>query len=209
MFQNIIGSLTSAIPLLNASSSASASSSSASAGKPQGGGSLIDAFVAPIASVAMNATKAASKVVDQFIPPVAKNLMGAVDKVLSGGGLPGGLKVEVNVLKSVVAAKPMDAQAKANIQSTLDQVKSGKPLNESLSHLSEQEKTLLADTIGNAGFEPPECLSSYLTNKSQGDSGRMDCALKNVEVAESSGYAATEASALFTFLPLAAPLLGH
>ena len=37
---------------------------------------------------------------------------------------------------------------------------------------------------------------------------RMDCALKNVEVAESQGYQATEASALFRFLPLAAPLLG-
>jgi hypothetical protein len=204
MFQNLIGSLTSAIPLLNAFSSA------APASKPQSGtGSIVDQFVAPIASVAMGATKAASGVVDQFMPPIAKSLIGAVTGELpSGGALPGGLRVEVNVLKSVVSVQPMDATAKANIQGALDQVKAGKPLNECLSHLSEKEKTLLADTIGNTGFEPPECLTSYLTNKSQGDSSRMDCALKNVEVAEQHGYSATEASALFRFLPLAAPLLG-
>jgi len=209
MLQNLIGSITGALPLLNASSS-----SAAPASKPQGGlgglGGIVDQFVAPIASVAATATTAASKVVDQFLPPVAKSLL---DTVTGGyqadGSLHSGLKVEVNVLKSVVAAQPMDATAKANIQSTLDEVKSGKPLNECLSHLSEQEKTLLADTIGNAGFEPPEALTSYLTDKSQGDAGRMDCALKNVEVAEEHGYGATEASALLRFLPLAAPLLGR
>jgi hypothetical protein len=116
--------------------------------------------------------------------------------------------VEVNVLKSVVSLQSMDATSKSNIQGALDQVKAGKPLNECLSHLSEKEKTLLADTIGNSGFEPPEALTPYLTNKSQGDASRMDCALKNVEVAEQHGYQATEASALFRFLPLAAPLLG-
>jgi hypothetical protein len=208
MFQNIIGSIAKAIPGLNASSSDS--SSAAPAGKPQGGGlgGLIDQFVAPVASVAMSATKAASSVVDQFIPPVAKSLIGSVTEGLSGGRIAGGLRVEVNVLKSVVATQQMDPSSKAKIQGVLDQVKDGKPLNECLSQLSEQEKTLLADTIGNHGFEPPEALSSYLTNKSQGDSGRMDCALKNVEVAEEHGYQATEASALFRFLPLAAPLLG-
>lgn len=204
MLQNLLGSLTSAVPLLNASSSA------APAGKPQGGlGGIVGQVVAPIASVAATATTAASKIVDQFVPPVAKSLLGAVTKGLpSDGSLPSGLKVEVNVLKSVVAVNPMDAAAKANIQGALDQVKAGKPLTECLSHLSEQEKTLLADTIGNAGFEPPESLTSYLTNKSQGDAGRMDCALKNVEVAEEHGYEATEASALMRFLPLAGPLLG-
>lgn len=209
MFQNILGSLTSAIPLLNASSSASPAS------KPQGGMGglgLLGQLVAPLASVAATATTAASKIVDQFVPPVAKSLIGSVTEGLQSSGLlpkmPSGLRVEVNVLKSVVALQPMDAKAKSNIQGALDQVKAGKPLSECLSPLSGQEKTLLADTIGNAGFEPPEQLTSYLTNKSQGDSSRMDCALKNVEVAESKGYQATEASALFRFLPLAGPLLG-
>lgn len=204
MFQNVLGSITKAIPLLNAFTSA------APAGKPQSGtGSIVDQFVAPLASVAASATTAASRIVDQFVPPVVKSLIGSVTQGLpSDGSLPGGLRVEVNVLKSVVSAQQMDATAKANIQGALDQVKAGKPLNECLSHLSGQEKTLLADTIGNTGFEPPEALTSYLTNKSQGDAGRMDCALKNVEVAEEHGYQATEASALFRFLPLAAPLLG-
>jgi hypothetical protein len=199
MFQNILGSLTSSIPLLNLS-------------QPKGGagGGIIDQLVAPIASVATTAATSASKIVDQFLPPVAKNLLDTLTGGASpGGGLAGGLKVEVNVLKTVVSAQSMDAKSKANIQSALDEVKSGKPLSQCLSSLSSQEKTLLADTIGNAGFEPPEQLNSYLTNQSQGDSSRMDCALKNVEVAESSGYQATEASKLMRFLPLAAPLLGY
>lgn len=205
MFQNILGSLTSAVPLLN---------SAGSEGKAQGGGGLggiVGQVIAPIASVATTATKTASTIMDQFMPPIAKSLLGAVTGGAkpSDGSLESGLKFEVNILKSVVAAKPMDATAKANIQGALDQVKAGKPLNECLSQLSEQEKTLLADTIGNAGFEPPEALSSYLTDKSQGDSGRMDCALKNVEVAESSGYEATEASAMLRFVPLAGALFGH
>lgn len=206
MFPNILGSLTKAIPFL----STATASSSASASKPQGGlGGIVDQFVAPIASVAATATTAASKLVDQFMPPIAKSLLGAVTQDHpSDGSLPGGLKVEVNVLKGVVSMQQMDATSKANIQSALDQVKAGKPLNECLSPLSSKEKTLLADTIGNAGFEPPEALNSYLTNKSQGDSSRMDCALKNVEVAEQKGYGATEASALFRFLPLAPALLG-
>jgi len=207
MFQNILGSLGKAIPILGSLSAPTPT------GKSQGGGGglggIVDQFVAPIASVAATATTAASKVVDQFLPPVAKSLIDtATGGLQSGGALPGGLRVEVNVLKSVVSMQNMDATSKANIQGALDQVKSGKPLNECLSQLSGPEKTLLADTIGNAGFEPPECLTSYLTNQSQGDSSRMDCALKNVEVAESSGYQATEASALFRFLPLAPMLLG-
>jgi len=197
MFQNLIGSIAGAVPLLNASSSASSS----------GGG--IGQLVAPIASAAMSATSAASKIVDQFMPPVAKSLIGAATQAFQPpGSLASGLRVEVNVLKSVVAMQQMDPTAKSNIQGALDQVKSGKPLNECLSQLSNQEKTLLADTIGNAGFEPPEALTSFLTNQSQGDASRMDCALKNVEVAEEHGYEATEASALFRFLPLAGPLLG-
>lgn len=176
MFQNALGSITKAIPLLNAFSSA------APAGKPQSG---------------------MGGIVDQFVPPVAKSLIGAVTQGLqSGGSLHSGLRAPVNILKSVVSGQPMDATAKANIQSALDEVKAGKPLHECLSHLSEQEKTLLADTIGNSGFEPPEALTPYLTNKSQGDASRMDCALKNVEVAEEHGYEATEASTIFRLLPL-------
>jgi len=202
MFQNLIGSIGQAIPFLN-------SLSSASTDKGGAGGSLIDKVVAPIASAVTTATTAASKVVDEFLPPVAKKALGSVENLLTPpGSLPGGLRVEVNVLKSVVASQKMDETSKAHIQSALDQVKSGKHLDECLSQLSGPEKTLLADTIGNAGFEPPEALNSYLTNQSQGDSSRMDCALKNVEVAESSGYQATEASALFRFLPLAPALLG-
>jgi hypothetical protein len=205
MFQNVLGSITKAVPLLNALGSAAAPAS-----KPQSGmGGIIDQFVAPIASVAATATMAASKVVDQFMPPVAKSLLGALGQSApSDGSLASGLKVEVNILKTVVSAQQMDATAKANIQGALDQVKAGKPLNECLSHLSEQEKTLLADTIGNHGFEPPEALTSYLTNKSQGDASRMDCALKNVEVAEEHGYEATEANAMLRFFPLAGVLLG-
>ncbi|HYV45386.1 MAG TPA: hypothetical protein VFA20_11015 [Myxococcaceae bacterium] len=169
--------------------------------------------IAPVAAVTTSVATAASKVVDQFTPPIVKSVMGTIEKSLGGGSsdgsLPGGLKVEVNVLKGVVATQPMDATSKSNIQNALDQVKAGKPLSQCLSQLSEKEKTKLADTIGNAGFEPPEQLTPYLTNKSQGDSWRMDCALKNVEVAESEGYDKTEASALMRFLPLAAPLLGH
>ena len=205
MFQNVIGSITSAIPFLNASGSA------APAGKPQSGlGGIVDQFVAPIASVAATAATAASKVVDQFVPPAVKSLIdSATQGSPSDGSLHSGLKFEVNILKTVVAGQQMDATAKANIQGALDEVKAGKPLNECLSHLSEQEKTLLADSIGNAGFEPPEALTPYLTNQSQGDAGRMDCALKNVEVAEEHGYGATEASAILRFFPLAGPLLGR
>jgi len=170
----------------------------------------IGKIVAPIAAVTTTVATAASKVVDQFTPPIVKSVMGTIEKSLpSDGSLPGGLKVEVNVLKGVVALQPMDATSKSNIQNALDQVKAGKPLSQCLSQLSDKEKTKLADTIGNAGFEPPEQLNPYLTDKSQGDSSRMDCALKNVEVAESEGYENTEASALMRFLPLAAPLLGH
>jgi hypothetical protein len=228
MFQNLLGSITNSIPLLSGGATASASANaSAPASQPKGGGGLfglgglVDAFVSPIAKVAATASKA----VDSFVEPVLNTaealLPGpigqAVKKVADtldgadpgpGGGIASGLKVEVNVLKGVVSAQNMDATSKAHIQSALDEVKSGKGLDSSLSSLSGNEKKLLADTIGNAGFEPPECLKSYLTNQSQGDSSRMDCALKNVEVAEEKGYQATEASSMMRFLPLAPALLG-
>src|SRR5262245_36523517 len=119
MSQGLLGSLTSAIPLLNLS-------------QPKGGGGgLINQVVAPIASIATTATTTVSKVVDQFLPPIAKNALNAVTGGLSlDGGLPSGLKAEVNVLKTVVAGQSMDPQTKAKLQSVLDEVKAGKPLSQ-------------------------------------------------------------------------------
>jgi hypothetical protein len=211
MFDNLLGSIAGAIPGLNLSSSSN-----------QGGlGGIVNSLVSPIAK----AVTTASTFADQFVAPLEKAavaltpgplkpLVQSVEDTLDGGApqadgsLPSGLKVEVNVLKGVVSAQSMDATSKAHIQSALDNVKSGEQLDSALSPLTSSEKSLLANTIGNAGFEPPDCLKSYLSNQSEGDSSRMDCALKNVEVYEKSGYQATEASHLFRFLPLGPVLLG-
>ena len=67
----------------------------------------------------------------------------------------------------------------------------------SINTLGEDDKANLANTITSYHMEPPEMLNSYVKPELQKytESSVLDCALKNVEVAELSGYASTEAAA--------------
>lgn len=122
---------------------------------------------------------------------ILNGVMGVAKNVLTGKQ-PLGASVMVGVLQGIVGAACTDPQQRANIQNCLKQVQDGKPLQECLSQLCDEDKTKLADTIGSVGFEIPECLNEYASNpESSGNSARPDCALKTVEQSEQGKYGET------------------
>jgi hypothetical protein len=117
--------------------------------------------------------------------------MGIAKNVLTGKQ-PFGASVMVGVLQSIVGASCTDPQQRANMQACLKDVQNGKPLQQCLSTLGDEDKTKLADTIASVGFEIPECLNEYASDPEKaGNSSRPDCALKTVEMSESGNYGDT------------------
>lgn len=125
--------------------------------------------------------------------------------IISGQGLPIGSSVMVAVLQGVAGLTIKDPEQRKDIMGALKEVQNGKPLEQCMSSLSDEEKTKLCDTIGTFAFgmfKPPECLRSYASDPSYFDGPKFDCALRNVEVSESEGYSHSQVGKLTAPLEL-------
>lgn len=126
-----------------------------------------------------------------------------------GKAPPESVQMPITILQNVILSKEMSAQDKGDIKKCIDNVKKGENLDSACNSLSVNQRTVLVTAIASAGFKPPECLKQYSKNPAKDYApGRMDCALRNVEVGQKTGsYKNTQADQLTNLIPIFGPMV--
>ena len=126
-----------------------------------------------------------------------------------GKAPPESVQMPITILQNVILSKDMSAQDKGDIKKCIDNVKKGENLDSACNSLAPEQRTILVTAIASAGFKPPECLKQYSKNPAKDYSpGRMDCALRNVEVGQKTGnYKNTQADQLTNMIPIFGPMV--
>jgi len=126
-----------------------------------------------------------------------------------GKAPPESVQMPITILQNVILSKDMSAQDKGDIKKCIDNVKKGENLDSACNSLSVNQRTVLVTAIASAGFKPPECLKQYSKNPEKDYSaGRMDCALRNVEIGQKTGsYKNTQADQLTNMIPIFGPMV--